>query len=132
MSCGKFRDECVLAAYGEQAGPEFEAHLPGCAECRAALADIRSVRVSYEAMSRESLPDRVARRLAPRRRLRWIALSTAAAAASLLAILWIPRGGAPAATIPFESPSVAERSIPDELDQIDQELAWQEMILKEE
>lgn len=133
MSCGKFRDERLLAAYGEEAGPEFAAHLPRCAECRAALADIHSVRASYEALGPDALPDRVARRLAPSRGIRWVVLSTAAAvAASLLALLWIPRVGPTAVPNPAGEPPVAERSIPDELDQIDQELAWQEMVLKEE
>jgi hypothetical protein len=122
MTCGKFEDDRLLAAYGEPAGAEFEAHRAFCDDCRNAIDQIRSVQAAYAATKQESMPASLRARFMGPRRLRW---TLAAAAAALFAIFIALK---PSAPVVIETPPPVVK-IDAELEKIDQELGWHELVL---
>jgi hypothetical protein len=96
MDCKTFEGERVLKASGEAATPEFEAHLAGCAACRADVAEFRDLSRLYHESSDERLPAAVVAALRRRptedlraRLNRGVRFVGAMAAAGLVAaLLW--------------------------------------------
>jgi len=58
MSCNEFSERIGLWIDGERT-PEFEAHLRGCGDCRALIADFEAIRVSAHEMVDVEPPARV-------------------------------------------------------------------------
>lgn len=123
MNCRDFEDARLLAAYGEPAGAEFEAHQAICDDCRGEIEKIRSVRIAYARSQDEPMPAALRARIRGPRRVIW----TLAAAAAALLVVWLSLDSRKIETPP-SPPHTA--NIDEELAKIDQELDWHELVLE--